>query len=62
MVGKNQAYKTINSAIAQAQNGDTILVQKVITKKETSTSKNLLPWLESVDLFWTDKWSTKLFL
>ena len=28
MVGKNQAYKTINSAIAQAQNGDTILVQK----------------------------------
>ena len=28
VVGKNQAYKTINSAIAQAQNGDTILVQK----------------------------------
>lgn len=28
VVGKNQAYKTINSALAQAQNGDTILVQK----------------------------------
>ena len=28
MVGKNQAYKTINSALARAQNGDTILVQK----------------------------------
>lgn len=28
IVGKNQAYKTINSALAQAQNGDTILVQK----------------------------------
>ena len=28
VVGKNQAYKTFNSALAQAQNGDTILVQK----------------------------------
>lgn len=28
VVGKNKAYKTINSALAQAQNGDTILVQK----------------------------------
>lgn len=33
IVGKNQPYKTLKSALAKAQNGDTILVKKGIYKE-----------------------------
>lgn len=48
-VGKSEQYKTIKQAIAAAQSGDSILVQKGVYQEGTIDIEKSLTLLESTD-------------